>query len=200
MLTQGNIPAHPDQKYVDALVNNDSVILNLVYKKFLPPIQRMVLQNNGSDDDAYDLFQNALLSIYNKAKTEGFILTCPLEAFLFTICKNRWITELQKRKSQQVTNIDSDRYINIQDDSSQSVEGITQARNDLIKEKLSQIGEGCKQLLELNWSGNPLEKVADMLGLTYGSVRKKKSQCMQKLVSLVRNSPMFESLTMMIYE
>ena len=66
MLTQGNIPAHPDQKYVDALVNNDSVILNLVYKKFLPPIQRMVLQNNGSDDDAYDLFQNALLSIYNK--------------------------------------------------------------------------------------------------------------------------------------
>ena len=146
------------------------------------------------------LFQNALLSIFNKAKTEGFVLTCPLEAFLFTICKNRWITELQKRKSQQVTNIDSDRYINIQDDSSQSVEGITQARNDLIKEKLSQIGEGCKQLLELNWSGNPLEKVADMLGLTYGSVRKKKSQCMQKLVSLVRNSPMFESLKMMIYE
>jgi len=143
---------HLDKIYIDALVNNNLYLQKEMYRKFLPSIQRMVVQNNGSVDDAYDLFQNALLSIFNKAKTGGFVLTCPFEAFLFTICKKRWITELKKRKSHRVRNIDSERHINIPDDNDWSVEAKGQARNDLIKEKLAELSESDRQLLEWHWS------------------------------------------------
>jgi hypothetical protein len=55
--------SHPDQKYVEALLNNDMVLLKEVYQKFSGKIKWMVLQNNGTVDDAADIFQEALLSI-----------------------------------------------------------------------------------------------------------------------------------------
>src|SRR5690242_18656530 len=100
--TADKTEAHIDQKYIDALLSNDGVLLNELYQKFSGKIKSMVLQNNGTEIDAADIFQDTLLSIYHKAKTKGFILTCPLEAFLYRICKNKWMNELSKRKSQKV--------------------------------------------------------------------------------------------------
>src|SRR4051812_22625784 len=111
--TADGTKAHPDQKYIDALLNNDAILLNELYQKFSGKIKSMVLQNNGSETDATDIFQDALLSVYYTAKTKGFLLTCPLEAFLYRICKNKWMNELNKRKVQQVKFTDTEKYDNI---------------------------------------------------------------------------------------
>src|SRR5690349_8201913 len=94
---------HPDHKYIVALLNNDRVLINEIYERSAQKIIRMVLQNNGMESDAEDIFQDALMSIFKKAKTDQFTLTCPLDAFLFLICKNKWINELAKRKRRPVT-------------------------------------------------------------------------------------------------
>ena len=101
---------HPDQKYIDALLKNDSALLDELYTKFSGKIKNMVLQNNGAEADAADIFQEALLSIYNTAKKGDFTLTCPFEAFLYRICNNKWLNELNKRKTGRVTFIDPDGY------------------------------------------------------------------------------------------
>src|SRR4051794_40647617 len=85
------VKTHPDQKYIEALVNNNTVVLNELYKKFSGKIKFMVLKTNGTEADAADIFQYALMSIYRKAKTKGFRLSCPFEAFLYLVCKKRWI-------------------------------------------------------------------------------------------------------------
>lgn len=79
--------AHPDQKYVQALVSYDKELLDELYKKYFGKIKWMVLKNNGSEEDAADLFQDALMGIYHKAKLDSFELTCPLDAFLYLVCK-----------------------------------------------------------------------------------------------------------------
>ena len=38
----------------------------------------MILQNSGTETDAADIFHDSLMSIYNKAKTVDFELTCPM--------------------------------------------------------------------------------------------------------------------------
>jgi len=96
--TTDKTKTHPDQKYIDALLSNDGVLLNELYQKFSGKVKSMVLQNNGTEIDAADIFQDALLSVYHKAKTNGFALTCPLEAFLYRICKNKWMNKPGKRK------------------------------------------------------------------------------------------------------
>jgi RNA polymerase sigma factor (sigma-70 family) len=186
---------HPDQKYIEALLNNNPVLLDELYQKYSGKIKWMVLQNKGTEADAVDIFQEALLSIYHKARTKSFVLTCPLDAFLYLICKNKWLNELSKRKNRPVTIIDDDGY-NLGEDSFKLAEDCTlqEERFKLLSEKLEELGDACKELLRLSWSGRTMEEVAVKLGFTYGYARKKKTECMAKLVKLIKQSSKFSVL------
>ncbi len=187
---------HPDQKYVEALLNNDPVVLEELYERFSGKIKWMILQNSGTETDAVDIFQDALMSIYNKAKTGDFELTCPMEAFLYLICKNKWLNVLNKRKTQKVTNTDTEGFNYIGEDSFRLAEDCVmhQERSALLAEKLSEMGESCRNLLKLSWSGLSMDEVAKKLKVSYAYARKKKSECMAKLITLVKQSPKFNSL------
>ena len=69
---------HQDQRYIEALGNNDPQMLEEIYKKFSGKIKWMVMQNNGSEADAADIFQEALLTIYRKAKADWFYFNLPV--------------------------------------------------------------------------------------------------------------------------
>lgn len=189
---------HPDQKYIEALVGNDTALLEEIYQNFSAKIKVMVLQYGGTESDAADIFQDALLSIYNKAKTGNFTLTCPLEAFLYLVCKNKWLKELKKRKAGRVTITDLNGYKD-ENFSKDSIEAaavlrLMEDRKNLLTEKMNELGEGCKELLRLSRNGKSMEEVASALNVTYGYARKKKSECIAKLIALVKKSSQFNSL------
>jgi RNA polymerase sigma factor (sigma-70 family) len=187
--------AHQDQQYIDALLENDTSLINELYHKYASKIKAMVLKNNGTEADAADIFQEALVSLYQRAKREPFVLTCPLDAYLYLICKNKWINELNKKANKGVTFIDTEGF-QIKDDIFKEVEivHIQFERRNLLIQKLKDLGDSCRAVLELSWSGLGMEEVASKLGNTYGYVRKKKSECMTKLIALVKTSPQFETL------
>jgi RNA polymerase sigma factor (sigma-70 family) len=186
---------HPDQRYIEALLNNDTVLLQQLYQNNAGKIKAMVLKNNGTEADAADIFQEALLAIYQRAKKQNFILTCPLDAYLYMICKNRWINELNKRGVRRVTFTDTEGF-NLGEDTFKDSEIVNNQheRRNLLLQKVKELGEGCRQLLELSWSGLPMDEVAKKLQNTYGYIRKKKSECMAKLIALVKASPRFANL------
>jgi RNA polymerase sigma factor (sigma-70 family) len=192
-----NMPSiHPDNKYLEALVNNDRVLIEEIYSRFSGKIIQMVIQNNGTEPDASDLFQEALVDIYKKVKT-GFTLTCPMEAFLYLICRNRWLNQITRKKYNNVTFADDEGYSNlVSEDSFANAEKILQSQNrrNLIETKLEQLGGSCQQLLQLSWGGKKLEEVASLMKTTYAYIRKKKSDCMGKLIDLVKGSPDYQLL------
>lgn len=187
---------HPDQKYIKALLDNDKLIIDELYKKYSSKIKCMVLQNSGTESDAADVFQESLLSIFNKAKSGNFILTCPFDAFFYLICRNKWMNELNKRKTRKITFMDSDQYNNIGEDNFKVMQDcmLKEERKKLLMEKLNELGESSRKLLLLSWSGKPMEEVARILNLTYGYVRKKKCECMARLVTRIKESSKFNSL------
>ncbi|HEX5153579.1 MAG TPA: sigma-70 family RNA polymerase sigma factor [Parafilimonas sp.] len=186
---------HHDQRYIDALRYNNQPLLEELYKNFSGKIKWMILHNHGTEADAADVFQEALLSINRKAATGDFILTCPFEAFLYTVCKRRWLKELKKRKLQGVTFHDNREYM-ISDDNFKLVAEMerTEARRLLFRQKLQELNENCRQLLRLKWSGRSLKEIAESMNISYTYARKKKSQCMARLVMLVKRSPDFDNL------
>jgi RNA polymerase sigma factor (sigma-70 family) len=188
-------PPHPDQKYVQALISGDKELLDELYDHFAGKIKWMVLQNNGSEQDAADIFQEAVVDLYRKAK-KGFVITCPLGNFLYLICRNRWMSELRRRKKNIVTFRDDEGYSKIGEDSFAQAEQsyVTQKRRELLREKISEMGDSCRKLLELSWSGKRMEEVADLMSMSYAYVRKKKSDCLGKLVQLVKKSPDYKIL------
>lgn len=49
------------------------------------------------------------------------------------------------------------------------------------------LGEKCREIIRWCLSGKPQEEIADALGLSYGYLRKKKSECMATLVESIRS-------------
>ena len=186
---------HQDQQYIEALVNNDTLLLKQLYEKYAGKIKNMILKNNGNDADAADIFQDALLDIYQRAKDKGFVLTCPLDAYLYLVCKNRWINKLNKKANSGVTFTDTEGYNHTEDVfNNAAILQNQQERGILLAQKFKELGEGCRELLELSWTGISMMEVAEKLQNSYSYIKKKKSECMGKLIALVKKSPEFSNL------
>lgn len=89
--------AHADQQIIIALRAGDFSALDRVYREHASTIKSWILKNNGSSDDAKDVFQEAIIALHQKANDPAFVLTCPLGALLFRICRNKWFNQLRKK-------------------------------------------------------------------------------------------------------
>jgi RNA polymerase sigma factor (sigma-70 family) len=190
------ITTHTDQYLIDGLAENDSAVINEIYKRYSGKMYNWLKQHNADYEQAQDVFQEAIIDIYRKATNQTFQLTCPFDAFLFVIIRNKWYTYLKKNKTSVVTNTDDFEYTNMgiaQDDAKKVMQYENQHK--LLLEKLELLHDGCKELLKLSWSGLGMDEVADKLKVTYAYVRKKKSLCMAKLIESIKGSEQYHELS-----
>jgi RNA polymerase sigma factor (sigma-70 family) len=187
---------HPDSKYINALTTNNEPLLKELYQKCFGKIRYFIINNHGTEEDAWDTLQEAMLSIFFKLKQKPFILTCPFDAFVYIVCRNLWIKELRKKKHTWVTpDPDMVYAIKAEDDIALAEECNRQhQRRKLLLEKLDELSEGCRELLQQNWRGARLDEVAVKLKITYAYARKRKTECMAKLIFLIRQSPVYGQL------
>ncbi|WP_395045616.1 RNA polymerase sigma factor [Flavobacterium sp.] len=185
---------HPDQMYIDGLVQNNSSVIQSIYKKFAPKVKNYIRTNSGDDDQAQDVIQEVLITIYNQAKTNGLQLSCPFVAYFFLLCKRRWLNELKKSSNKEVTLQDENVSI---DESVQEMTFQTEVfdeKQSLFDEMFQKLGEKCQEVLKLSFVTKTMEEVAEKLNVTYGYVRKKKSICTGQLTEMIQQSPRFRSI------
>lgn len=190
----GDYEVHTDQKYVEALLINDSKLIAEIYTRFAPKVIGYIQKNSGNESAARDIIQEVLITIYDQAKTKGLTLSCPFDAYFFLICKRKWLTFLKKNKplgvtiNEEVTSIDR----NVQQETDQTA--LYEDRASLFNQMLEQMGEACKKLLKLSFSIKSMEEVANKLGVSYAYARKKKSLCVGKLTEMVQGSAQYKTL------
>lgn len=194
-MNQAGPTPHADQRYIEAMLTNDQLQIREIYEKYSERIIRLVTQNNGSRQDAKDIFQEALTAIYQRACKGDFILTCPFEAYLYVVCRGLWLNELKKRRQQSVTIEELSLYEGTEDafrlaEKMQKV----QARDQLFWEQFHSLGERCQEILKLSWMGNAMEKVAEKMDISYAYARKKKSECVKRLMELIKQAPTFTKI------
>ena len=185
---------HPDQLYIDGLVQNNSTVIQAIYKKFVPKVKNYIRMNSGDDDEAQDVIQEVLITIYNQAKTKGLQLSCPFDAYFFLLCKRRWLNELKKTSNKEVTLQDENVSI---DESVQEMTFQTEVfdeKQSLFDEMFQKLGEKCQEVLKLSFITKTMEEVAAKLNVTYAYVRKKKSLCTGQLTEMIQQSNRYQSL------
>jgi RNA polymerase sigma factor (sigma-70 family) len=185
---------HEDQKYIDGLLKNNSFIIQAIYDKFVPKVINYIKQNSGDADQAQDIVQDTLITIYNQASEKKLELTCPFDAYFFLLCKRKWLNELKKTAHKEVTINEEVLY---KDDDAQELAFETDVfgeKQALFTEMFQKLGTACKELLTATFKIKSMEEVASSLGVTYAYARKKKSLCIGKLTELVQGSPKFNLL------
>ena len=185
---------HHDQVYIDGLLNNNSSIVESIYKKFVPKVTYYIKMNSGSSDEAQDVIQEVLITIYNQAKTKGLELTCPFDAYFFLLCKRKWLNELKKSYNKEVTIKDENVSID-KDVEKLAIETEEQdEKQSLFDEMFQKLGEKCQEVLKLSFVTKTMEEVASKMNVTYAYVRKKKSICTGQLTELIQQSNRYQSL------
>ncbi len=186
---------HADHKYIIALLNNDNKVLGELYRKFSRKIVGYITKNSGSYDDAQDIIQETLITIFHQAKEKAFVLTCPFDAYFYLLCKRKWLNKINKKEIKKVTVLLDIVSITDEQERIASETEIYEKRTSLFEEKLIELGGKCKELLDLAFKIKKMNKVAEILGVTYGYARKKKSECIGKLAKMVKSSSKFNNLT-----
>ena len=186
---------HSDQRYIDALRINDARQISDIYKLYAPGIKSYLKSRGADDEEAGDIFQEALIDIYKLASDGKFVLTCPFEAFLLLVCKRKWLNAAKKKQTHGVTKSLDDGYNHVADDtgSDANLHADRVEKEMLVMEMLKEISERCREIILASYANKSQEKLAEQLGVSYAYLRKKKSICMSELIKLVKAKNHHES-------
>lgn len=167
-----------------AIGNNDKAAIEAVYKENYSLIQHFVINNNGTEDDARDIFQEAMMVLYEKSRLPEFELTCQIRTYLYSVCRRLWLKKLQhsRRIETQVENFD--KIVQVEDDIEEHDKLNLQYQT--MRTAMGKIGEPCKSLIEAFYvhRKNMLE-IAGFFGYTNAdNAKNQKYKCLVRLKKL----------------
>jgi RNA polymerase sigma factor (sigma-70 family) len=85
-----------DEQLLAGLAKNDKQAIETLYKEHFGMVQAFILNNNGSSDDARDVFQEAMIVLYEKASSGSFELTAQIKTYIYSVCRRLWLKRLQQ--------------------------------------------------------------------------------------------------------
>ncbi len=178
--------------YLSAILSGDRTAIRQMYTTLFPVIRRLIQEYGGSEEDAKDVFQDAVIVVYEKAQHPDFKLTSKFSTFLYSVCLNIWRSRRQKKSAAELTIPEHAKYI--VDESSQ-VDFLQLERTKLFYKALRRLGEDCQNLLELFFQKRSMNEIAQVMGFaSEGYARVRKSHCKERLVEIIKNDPAFREL------
>jgi RNA polymerase sigma factor (sigma-70 family) len=173
-----------EQALIKRLGQNDNEAMEIVYKDNFPMIQSFILQNNGNYDDARDVFQEAMIVLYENAKKESFLLTSQIKTYVYSVCRRIWLKRLQQlgRFTKPVEGLLETVPVE------EEIEEQEQKNVDfaLMEEAMHKLGEPCKGLIEAYYMQKKgMIEIAAQFGYTNAdNAKNQKYKCLMRLKKL----------------
>ena len=170
-----------DEALLKGIRAEEDESFNVLYQRYFPMIQHLILKNNGQLEDAKDIFQEAVIQLFINARSRGFQLTSKLGTYLYSIARNKWMESLRKNANTELVEIqdtESD-FVDINETDEIPAE---EKRIQKMEELLLKLTEECRKVLRLYYfSRLSLDDISKAMNYTYEFAKKKKSRCLKKL-------------------
>ena len=62
-----------DSEVILGILNNSETALKRLYVAYFPMVLQLIINNNGNEDDAKDIYQEAIIVVYNKVRCYGCV-------------------------------------------------------------------------------------------------------------------------------
>ena len=172
----------PDAELLRALQKGKNSAFREVYQKYFAMARYLVTQNSGTETEANDLFQDALVAFYEKVRQPDFELSATIKTYLYSICRNLWLKKLRDTKpTARLT--DFENYIEVDEG---PTEDFTERQLEITQRCMEELGDPCKTLLSMfYYFKNSMEEIATELGYSSpGTAKNQKYKCLQRLRKL----------------
>ncbi|MDX2190339.1 MAG: sigma-70 family RNA polymerase sigma factor [Bacteroidota bacterium] len=167
-----------DSDVIEKIKKGEESALDYLYKKNYKMMVNLVLKNNGTEDEAKDVFQDALIVFWQKTTSGELVMTSKISTYLYSVCQNLWRKELERKS----------KHSNEEKDVAESVDYEVNERVQIIHKCLDEIGEACKKILSYYYFEElSMIDIADKMGFANADTAKtKKYKCKQELDKLIK--------------
>lgn len=168
-----------DEEILQRIRKGDERAVDFLYKKHYRMMVNMISKNSGTEEEAKDVYQEAVIVFWKKAVTGELVLTSKISTYLYSICQNLWRKELDRKQrlsyeeKDAVTHLDHDR----------------QEKIAIVHRCINELGETCRKVLTYFYFDEmSMEDIATKLGFANADTAKtKKYKCKVELDKKVKS-------------
>jgi RNA polymerase sigma factor (sigma-70 family) len=185
------LPSNSD--LIKGIRNHDSSILEHVYNTYYPIIEGYITHNQGSRDQARDIFQDAMIIVYKRIKSNELELTCKFGTYLYAICKNIWMQE--RKKYLQRTQKLREQPLEVNDPGPADDPLLQNHLTDLFNKHFDALSKDCQKILSMYFNNFSVEDIrAAMNYKDLHHTADRKYRCKKSLINRIVNDPLFKRL------
>ncbi len=176
-----------------AIAAGDRHTTEQLYRQAYPVVAHWVCTHGGGEDDAADIFQEAMVVLFGKSQEAAFRLTCAPATYLYSVARNLWLRRLQQQS--RFSAFDEGTENDPEPDASSSdrayeadVDGHLERERqfDRLEAALGQLGEPCASLLRAFYQeGKSMQDISAASGYSNADTAKtQKYKCLNRLKKL----------------
>lgn len=172
---------HNERILLQGLARNDKKAVETIYKENYTMVQSLIINNNGTADDAKDVFQEAMIVLYEKARSGHFELNCLIKTYVYSVARRIWLKKLQQASRYNGDIGNTEAIVPVEED----LEGHArrEAEFDMMNKAILGLGEPCKGLLEAFYlRKKSMQEIAVDFGYTNAeNAKTQKYKCLMRL-------------------
>jgi len=170
---------------IEQLRSEDREAVNKLYELAFFNCSSFVTNNNGTREDARDIFQEALFVLIKNIRKSNFEIKYSLKAYLLGITRNLWLKHLKKNKT-DLTIDEKPVEIAMIDDNEIQQKKELEEKHKLLYSCMKRLKADCRKLLELTfYEKMPDKEIAPVLAYSLEFVRQKRRRCIKGLKKLM---------------
>lgn len=173
-----------DKEIVLGILSDSGIVLDKLYKGYFPMVLQFILKNNGDENDAKDVYQEAIIIVYNKIKQGDFELSSKLKTYIYSICRRIWLKKLGQKSKQTLNIKDFEDVLAVDEEVIHHEE--TDRKFERMQVALHELGEPCKTIIQDFYLNSlSMQAISEKFGYTNtDNAKTQKYKCLQRLKKL----------------
>ena len=182
-----------EKSLLQGLAKNDKRAVENIYKDNYNIVQALVVNNNGTAEDAKDIFQETMIVLYEKVQSGSFELNCQIKTFIYSVSRRLWLKRLIHHNRFSLSE-GHEEIVSVDDEVEEHEKRNTEF--SMMEKAMSGLGEPCKSLLEAFYlQKKSMQEIATSFGYTNAeNAKNQKYKCLVRLKKLFFSQYKNESL------
>lgn len=174
---------YTNEELVAGIAENNHQALDHLYQHNFPAVKQFVLKNSGSESDASDVFQEAIVATWLNIRDGKFqsLNGTPLGGYLFQVARNKWLDKLRSKSFRSTVRLVTEE-IEYEPIAHEGHDDLKSERIQYLQGLYNKLGDKCKSILkEFYFNNKSLKEIGIDLNYDSETLRTMKYRCMVKL-------------------
>jgi len=181
-----------DKELIETLKKEhiNDLAIKYIYKNHFYGLSNYIKLNQGSEQDAEDIFQEVVVSFIEIVRANKFRGESSIKTFLYTLCRYAWLNELKKRNRALLR---EEKYEESQGGENGDISHLLVEREakGLVMAMIDRLGDVCKRILVAYYYDDySMKEILPLVEFQNEQVlRNKKYKCLKNLEQMLTENP-----------